>query len=383
MSVAEAAPLGHNNPPEPTILETLLEKNKDLLKRMADAIKGGNEAPKDIANDIDQGKVSEVVKALRGVSKALEAERVKEKEPFLEGGKKVDGFFNTKKDDVDKLAKTLNDKAEAYSKKKDAEEKARLEELGRLKREAEEAALRRAQEAQDALNDDKRLREEAELLTEQARQARDAAGTEQEKAGADLDVARAELATIRSEIAKTKLDYKVKERDGVAIDEAERETLRTAALQKLEAAKQKVTQCESALTAAREKAKAALAEQRKNEEALAAAKSQERGAAAVVKTHLNEAVRHSEQAERIETKVEAKPADRARTLSEHGAIATLQQSWKWDVTDRTKLDKEALWPFIPEEVLKTAVGKWMHLQPTDKRKMAGAYMEQETVGQIL
>ena len=86
-------------------------------------------------------------------------------------------------------------------------------------------------------------------------------------------------------------------------------------------------------------------------------------------------------ADKIATVVAGPEAELARTRSEPGAVSTLSRRWESGIVDRTKLDKDALWPFIHGDALEAALYKWMMAQPQDKRVMAGASMEEVTSGQ--
>lgn len=383
MSEAAIAELGHNNPPEPTLVETLAISNKELLDRMNAAMEAAVGAPADIASQEEQNKAAEIIKILRSCELALDAERKKVKEPYLEAGKQVDGFFNSRIDKLEKSRLPLAAKSEAYSKKMEALERQRLEELAAKKRQEEADALQRAKDAEDSKNEAKRTREDAERQTTDARAAKEAAQSEQEVAAADLAQARADLAVLKADLAKFAADYRVKIRDGETIDKEEIEKKRTEAEESIAKSRAKIALCETSLAAAREAARLAKEEQRRKTDEEEAARKAESVANSEVKAHLTQAVLHSNQAERIERKADAKPADLVRNISEHGAISTLGQNWVWRIDDRTLLDKAALWPFIHEDALTVALGKWMHAQGANpnQRKMAGAYMAQETNGQ--
>lgn len=120
----------------------LAEDNQSLIKRQVDLIAAEARLP-EIANDDSAGKVSDYIKQVTSCSKALDTARVGAKEPFLEGGRTVDGFFKSYTDPLAALKKRIESKLGAYLREKEAAERRRREEEAR--KAAEEAAAREAE----------------------------------------------------------------------------------------------------------------------------------------------------------------------------------------------------------------------------------------------
>lgn len=136
---------------------------------------------------------------LRARWKAIEAQRVHLKEPFLEGGRRIDAFFKVPLDRLQEAAELVksrmlvfqraeDERIERERREREARERAEREELERQQREAQERerlareeaerVQREAQERADAA----RLQAEAEA--EAARKAGDAAAAEAAQAAA-------------------------------------------------------------------------------------------------------------------------------------------------------------------------------------------------------
>ena len=155
--------IGGNFPP---IIDTLREQLPilgDMLaqqfKPIADAatasLAAARDLPETVADKEDVAKYATAAKSIKEVKTLLEPERKKAKQPFLDGGKKVDGFFTGIDERLDKALAIMGKRVKAWQDTEDA----------RIKREAEEAA-RVAREAER-----KRL-EEIAAIEEKARQQR-------------------------------------------------------------------------------------------------------------------------------------------------------------------------------------------------------------------
>lgn len=120
----------------------LAEDNQALIKRQVDLI-GAEERLPEIANDDSAGKVSDYIKQVTSCAKALDTARVGAKEPFLEGGRTVDGFFKGYADPLAALKKRVEGKLGTYLREKEAAERRRREEEAR--KAAEEAKAREAE----------------------------------------------------------------------------------------------------------------------------------------------------------------------------------------------------------------------------------------------
>lgn len=151
-----ATNIGHNQPPEDVLTERLTEDHAVLLKRTDDLIEAADRVPDVIEDEESAGKVTDFIKQLQACMKNAEGIRVKEKEPYLEGSRRVDGFFKNKiSEPIGKTKVMIEQRLTVYQRKKAAEEKTRRdeeqrlaqEEANRLRKEAEEQAAALEEEA--------------------------------------------------------------------------------------------------------------------------------------------------------------------------------------------------------------------------------------------
>lgn len=373
--------LGHNSPPI-SIGDELRERHADLLKRADEALQAAADAPAEVNDDATEGKVGELVKILRKTELALEAEKKKEVEPHQDTVDKVRGFFTEIAARLEKVRLPLKKKSEDYLLRKAEAEKKRLAQEEADRREKARIALLNAENAEHDKTALAREADEARRLSDDAKAAKESAQTEQEIAAADLAQAKAELSRAKTVVLEFASERSIKVRDGIALDEADFTARKQAAEAVVATARDKVSGCEDLLRQARERARAARAEQDRLAAEVVAANRREREAAAEVKSHMTEAVRHDNAANRIEAKIEGKPADLVRNHSEHGAMSTLARQWFYEVTDPDKLDAVRLWPFVDGEAKRIAFGKWARAQEPKNRVMAGARAYEDSVGQI-
>lgn len=193
---ADAAPaVGHNEPPTDAdaIADRLTEAHAKLLARTEDLITAFERAPTVVEDETQASKLADYVKQLQAGIKNGEAARVEAKEPYLDGGRRVDGFFKTKittrLEDVKKRATAL---LTTYQRKKAEEERQRRLEEERIAREAAEKARREAEERAAA------LREEEELPA--AIEAEETA----RRADADAERARRQSEANLAEVSRTR-----------------------------------------------------------------------------------------------------------------------------------------------------------------------------------
>lgn len=139
---AEALPpRDHNNPP--TKIEELRLQlawdNAKLTGRKDELLGSVARAPETVESDEAAGKFADLIKLISAAMKAADTARVAAKEPHLEAGRAVDGFFKaTLTDPLDKAKRTLQARLDAFLQAKAA----------KARREAEEAAKRQREEAE-------------------------------------------------------------------------------------------------------------------------------------------------------------------------------------------------------------------------------------------
>lgn len=150
----QTAGTGHNLPPEDSIEARRETIHADLGGRFAALLAGRDSVvsefdgiPEAIKDDETAGKVGDFIKKTNGYMRDAEGSRKTEKEPYLEGGRLVDGFFNQ----ITSKLKDCKDKAQRrltlYQREKAEEERRLKEEEARKAREAEEARRREEEEA--------------------------------------------------------------------------------------------------------------------------------------------------------------------------------------------------------------------------------------------
>ena len=223
------ADIGHNRQlfTDPDALtEYLRESYPELITRHGDLMAA--EPPDTIESEDSAGKMGDFIKQISACIKALNTSRTGEKEPYLEGGRRVDGFFNKMKTGLDALktscSKTLTD----YQVKKESEERRRREAEERAAREAEEKARaeaaeaeRRAAEAEaagKAAEADSQL-DNAVTMTEVAEQ-KQAEASQAEKAAAanaaELSRSRGDYGSVAS--LRTVWDFRGLDRDSLDLE---------------------------------------------------------------------------------------------------------------------------------------------------------------------
>lgn len=148
MDVNPRAVPGDNNPPP--IRDILAEKHGHAIQDLEAIATRANAAPKEIKDDADLVAVSTIVSDARALVKKLDSARTAEKEPYLSGGREVDGYFREQTDRLDRIVNALTMRATEYQRAKAAEarrlaeekERAEREEADRQRRIADEEAAR-------------------------------------------------------------------------------------------------------------------------------------------------------------------------------------------------------------------------------------------------
>lgn len=286
---------GHNNPP-PDLLGRLCEDHADLLKRRDELLGGIGRAPKEIEDEDTAGRMADFVqKQIDPFLKRAKDVHQAEKEPFLSGGRTVDGFWHTLIDDIEKGKAALNVVRKAYADKKAAEERRRRE-------------------------------EEARKAAEVARLAREKAAEEERKRIA----AEMEAARLRDEAAEAR--------------------------RKQEAAEAASLQSESDLAAALERE---ARRKRDDEAAEAARIAGEKAAAEAARIAADEAERAEKSAAEAAKAAAAKPAELGRSRGGYGGMTTLKQFYDFKDVDRANIDLEALRWNLSDDSINKAIRAWI------------------------
>lgn len=157
----DAAFTGSNHPPRDLLIgESLREKLTDehaaMLKRRDDLLQAAERVP-DITDDDTAAKVSDFIKQLMALDKAANGARVSAKEPYLEGGRGVDGFFKAISDPVSTAKMKVERKLTTYLREKADRERREREEQARLAREEEDRKRLEAEEAAKKVQDEQSL----------------------------------------------------------------------------------------------------------------------------------------------------------------------------------------------------------------------------------
>ena len=190
--------IGDNNPPPDLLVgealrEKLRDEHADLLRRCEELLEAGQRVPAVTSDDV-AGKVADFIKQLGALTKTAESHRTGAKEPYLDGGRVIDGFFKGITDPVTELKTAVQRKLTIYLREKEeAARQARIAEE-RAAREAAEKARREAEEKAQAAADAAALDDAIE-----AEKAAELAAADLVKAEQAADVKAAELSRTRGE----------------------------------------------------------------------------------------------------------------------------------------------------------------------------------------
>lgn len=209
-----------NNPPADAnpLRDRLAEESTTLLARRDELLNGAARVPATVEDDETAGKVADFIKLTTACIKSAEALRVGRKEPFLESGRIVDGFFKAVTDPLDKMKRGIEARLTVWQRFKAEEERRVRQEAERVAREAAEAAAAAARAAELAVQDERLLNAAIEAAA-RAKQAQ-ADAVVAEKAAA---VKPAELSRTRGEVGavaslRTFWDFTDLERDTLDLE---------------------------------------------------------------------------------------------------------------------------------------------------------------------
>lgn len=198
MSLAEPA-IGHNfgNVPTPeAISDYLRESYVGDVKRAEEFITSFDRVPAEITDEETNKRAADFAKKIAAHVKLLTGHHKEEKQPYLDGGRAVDGFFKTLADRLDQVKRQVEARQTAFARRKADEERKRREEEARIAREAAERAAREALERAAQLPADaaEAVLEDAIAAVDQAEAATEAAHASK----ADLSRTRTDLGVVSS-----------------------------------------------------------------------------------------------------------------------------------------------------------------------------------------
>jgi hypothetical protein len=194
MNLETLVGLGHNRPPEDTIHDRLAEHYAELEQRRDALLAGCEHAPATVDDDETCGKVADFVKQVAACIKIAEKHRVAEKEPHLQRGREVDGWFKGIIEPLKKSKAEIERRLTEYQRKKAVEERRRREEEQRKAEEAARAAAEEARRQAESAASEAQL-EDAIDAEERARQA----GADALRKAREADAKAAELSRVRGD----------------------------------------------------------------------------------------------------------------------------------------------------------------------------------------
>lgn len=213
--------IGHNQPKPPTpeeIRELLADENADLIRRRDELLDAVQRVPETIEAEDTCGHVSDFVKQISAAAKMADTRRVGAKEPYLAGGRTVDGFFKTIAEPLDKAKKTINARITEFLRRKEAEERRAREAAERAARESAEAERREAERMAREAADDAALDAaiEAEHRAKQAEADRLAADKAAHVKAAELSRTRGDYGAVAS--LRTTWDFEGLDRKAIDLE---------------------------------------------------------------------------------------------------------------------------------------------------------------------
>lgn len=190
---------GGNRPPIEEVLET---EYADLRKEVENMVAEMSTAPKTVRTEDDVAEVRDLILKGRELARKLDDTRSAEGKPLFDAKKALDGFFKSLAAMIDRQQKDLQNRADDYARKKQAEEAERARRRAEEARRKEEEARRRAEEAKS---------------TDAA--ARAAAQAEQAAAEADAqEAAASEGGKIEGAAVRKEWTYSINDYDAVDLN---------------------------------------------------------------------------------------------------------------------------------------------------------------------
>lgn len=180
--------------------EWLSEEIEPLIRRRDELLGSCQRAPAAIEDETTSGKVADLTKLISACIKNAEADRVSRKEPFLEGGRIVDGLYKQITEPLTKSKTEVERKLTLWQRQKAEEERRRREEEARRQAEEAERARRIAAEAEAKLRTERDV--EAAIAAEEAARQREADAVAARRAAeakpAELSRERSDLGAVAS-----------------------------------------------------------------------------------------------------------------------------------------------------------------------------------------
>ena len=197
MNDTAPAQMGDNQPDLATMLR---EDHADLITRRDGLHAAVERVPETVDDEQTAKDVTDFIKQIQACIKRANAKRVDTKEPFLEGGRQVDGFFKAITDPLGADKKEIERRLTVYQQARAAEERRRREEQARLDREAAEAAASEAAAREAALQSEEDLPAavQAEIDAELAAEAARKSQREADAKAADMSRDRGEFGGVAS-----------------------------------------------------------------------------------------------------------------------------------------------------------------------------------------
>lgn len=376
-----AAGIGHNQPPA-TMADELIERYRQFIASAEETLDACKTVPTRVDDDDTAGKIAELAKKMRTTEKALEDAFHAEKAPHQLKITAIQGFFKTWLERLSAERKRVAAIGKDYSDRKAAEKKRQMQEEAALKREEQERKEREGRDAEQTAAAARAALVEFERLEREATEAKTSAVSEQELAAAEVARCEAVLARVKADNSALAAEFARRVTEGNPAGDDEKAEKRAEADGRLKAARTDLEAARSLLTEARERARAAREAARRAEDEAAVKAAEIRKAEREQKYAETEADRHQRQATRLETRAQADDPSMGSTRSIHGALQTSMRVWKHEITDVNALDKDALWNLVNLDAIEAAVGRWMKLQPPEKRVMPGARFWEEDVAVI-
>lgn len=225
--MSETAVVGHNAPPvdHDALTARLSESHADRIARCRELSDALARVPDEFADTKTAEKAADFIKQLQAEVKTLNALRVEEKEPYLEGGRRVDGFFKNLSGGLERVKSEVSRRLTAYQRKIEEEERQRRAEEARVAeeaaRKAREAAEREAaalaeKETAEAAEQDQAL-DNAIEADETARQAAEDAAAAQKAAEARAAAMTQQRSSVGS-VASLRTTWEFRDLDRASLD---------------------------------------------------------------------------------------------------------------------------------------------------------------------